>query len=270
MTMNLLAGTCSAIREAISRLGPGESGRVLARGAGGDTTKAIDRAAEDAAVAYLQSVGFRGTLLSEELGCRSFGSDYPVVILDPVDGTTNAVRGIGFYSVSIAASSGPLLSDVFAGLVMELPSGRTYGAELGKGSRVDGRALKLPAPPPLAESLVGVDLNVKGDRRKLEEIVPLVLAAKHIRNMGSAALELCLLVSGGLDLYFDNRGLLRVTDIAAACLVVREAGGAVLDADGKMLECPLDMSSRVSLVAGGEGICSEALALIKRKRAQDR
>ena len=266
MIMNLLAGTCRAISQAISGLSPEESGKVLKRGAGGDSTKVIDRVAEDAAVAYLQSSGFQGTLLSEELGSRRFGSsEYPMVILDPVDGTTNAVRGIGFYSVSIAASSGPRLSDVFAGVVMELPTGRIYEAELGKGSTVNGERINLPYSPRIKEGLIGVDLNVKGDRRKLEEIVPLVLGAKHIRNMGSAALELCLVASGGLDLYFDNRGLLRVTDIAAACLVVREAGGLVLDLDGKTLDCALDMSSRISLVAGGEKICAEALALINRK-----
>jgi myo-inositol-1(or 4)-monophosphatase len=266
MTMNLLAGTCRAIYQAISGLPPEESGKVLMMGAGGDSTKVIDRVAEDAAVAHLQASGFQGTLLSEELGSRRFGSSkFPMVILDPVDGTTNAVKGIGFYSISLAASSGPRLSDVFAGVVLGLPTERIYEAELGKGSTVNGERIKVPSNLRLKDGLIGVDLNIKGDKRKLEEIIPLVLGAKHIRNMGSAALELCLVASGGLDLYFDNRGLLRVTDIAAACLVVREAGGLVLDMEGKPLDCALDMSSRISLLAGGEKICAEALALIKRK-----
>ncbi len=266
MAINLLAGTCRAVYHAISGLPSWEAGRVLSRGAGGDSTKVIDRVAEDAAVAYLQSQGFRGTLLSEELGVRRFGdSQYPTVILDPVDGTTNAVRGIEFYSISLAASMGPRLSDVSAGLVMELPTARIYQAERGKGSAVNGERILMPAPPRLSEGLIGVDLNVRGDRRKLEEIVPLVLGSKHVRNMGSAALELCLVASGGLDLYFDNRGLLRVTDIAAAYLVLREAGGAVLDLGGNPLDCSLDISSRISLLAGGEKICAEALTLLRRK-----
>jgi myo-inositol-1(or 4)-monophosphatase len=266
MTMALLAGTCSAISKAISELAPSESGRVLKRGAGGDSTKVIDRVAEEAAVYHLRESGFQGSLLSEELGHRHFGPcDYPLLVLDPVDGTTNAVRGIGFYSISLAASSGPRLSDVFAGAVMELPTGRTYAAELGKGSTAGGERMNILPSLRLRDALVGVDLNVKGDRRKLEGILPLVVGAKHIRNMGSAALELCLVASGGLDLYIDNRGMLRATDIAAACLVVREAGGLVLDLDGNSLDCALDMSSRVSLAAGGGKICAEALALIGRK-----
>jgi myo-inositol-1(or 4)-monophosphatase len=266
MTMNLLAGTCMAIYQAISGLSPEESGRVLRRGAGGDSTKVIDSVAEEAAVAHLHASGFQGTLLSEELGSRRFGfSEYPMLILDPVDGTTNAARGIGFYSISLAVSSGPRLSDVFAGIVMGLPKVCAFKAEQGEGATKNGDKIGLAPPPPLGGSLIGVDLNVKGDRRKLEEIVPLVLGAKHIRNMGSAALELCLVASGGLDLYFDNRGLLRVTDIAAAYLIVKEAGGLVLDMNGNPLDCPLDMSSRVSLIAGGQKICAEALALINIK-----
>jgi myo-inositol-1(or 4)-monophosphatase len=266
MSTDLLLETCKAISRAISDLTPKESGRVIKRGAGGDSTKVIDRVAEDAAVAHLQASGFQGTLLSEELGSRRFGrSQYPMLILDPVDGTTNAVRGIDFYSISLAASNGPRLSDVFAGVVMGLPTARVFSAERGEGSKIDGEGIKTPPSRRLREALIGVDLNVKGDRRKMDEIVPLALGSKHIRNMGSAALELCLVASGGLDLYIDNRCLLRVTDIAAACLVAREAGALVLDMDGNNLDCALDMSSRVSLVAGGEKICGEALALIKRK-----
>lgn len=266
MSIDLLVETCKAVSKAISALPMKESGRVLKRGAGGDSTKIIDRVAEDAAVAHLRASGFQGTLLSEELGSHCFGrSQYPMLILDPVDGTTNAVRGIDFYSISLAASDGPRLSDVFAGAVMGLPTARVFSAERGEGSKLNGECIKAPPSRRLREALVGVDLNVKGDRRKMDEIVPLALGSKHIRNMGSAALELCLVASGGLDLYFDNRGLLRVTDIAAACLVARESGALVLDMDGNTLDCALDMSSRVSLVAGREKICDEALALIKRK-----
>jgi myo-inositol-1(or 4)-monophosphatase len=266
MTMDLIVGTCNAIARAVSRLSLAESGKVLQRGAGGDFTKMIDLVAEEAAVTHLQESGFRGTLVSEELGRRQFGSELlPILILDPVDGTTNAVRGMNFYAISMAASRGPRLADVFAGVVMELPTKRTFTAEKGKGAALDAARIAMPSPPPLKDSLIGVDLNVQGDRRKLDEIIPLVLGAKHIRNMGSAALELCLVACGGLDLYVDNRGLLRVTDIAASCLILKEAGALVLDLEGSPLDCPIDLSERISLIAGAKKICAEALAIIRRK-----
>jgi len=266
MTMDLLIGTCNAIAQAVSRVSPAESGKVLKRGAGGDFTKMIDLVAEEAAVTHLEESGFQGTLVSEELGRRQFGSEpFPIIVLDPVDGTTNAVRGINFYSISMAASMGPRLSDVFEGVVMELPTRRTFAGKKGKGATLDGARITVPSPPPLKDSLIGVDLNVQGSRTKLDEILPLILRAKHIRNMGSAALELCLVASGGLDLYVDNRRLLRVTDIAASCLILKEAGALILDMEGNPLDCSLDLSERISLVAGAERICAEALAIIRRK-----
>jgi myo-inositol-1(or 4)-monophosphatase len=266
MTIDLLIGACNAIAEAVSMLPPVESGKVLRRGAGGDLTKMIDLVGEEAAIAYLEHSHFSGTLISEELGRRQFGSNSsPILVLDPIDGTTNAVRGINFCSISIAIANGPKLSDVYAGAVMELPTRRTFTGERGKGAYLDGIKIATPVPPALGESLIGVDLNFQGNIEKLAEILPLVLGAKHIRNMGSAALELCLVASGGLDLYADNRGLLRVTDIAASCIILKEAGALVLDIHGNPLNSNLDLSERISLVAGAAVICDEALAKIGRK-----
>lgn len=289
MSYPLLHGLCKAEAEAISRLSPAASGKVIREGAGGDLTKAIDLVAEEAAVSYLLQEGFRGVLLSEELGAKRFaqgdqkraetrrGSAPPSggaiprerslrggasLVLDPIDGTTNAVSGISFYSISAALADGPRLSDVFAGMVMEIPSGRVFYAERGSGSTLDGKGIRvqeLPSP----DLPLGIDINVKGDRPKLERMLNVLLSAKHVRCMGSAALELCYVASGGLSLYFDCRDMLRVTDVAAAAIIVREAGGSVLDLSGSDLDCKLDLGERISLVAGSRKSCEGALALFR-------
>lgn len=252
--------------EAISKLAPPLMGKIVKQGAGGDHTKMIDLVAEEAAISYLESVGFRSRLLSEEMGEKRFGvDDFPLIVLDPVDGTTNASRGINFFSISVALSSGPRLSDVIAGAVMELPSGRLFAAEKWKGAFMDGKKIGVRAKSSLRKGLIGVDLNVLGNEQKMFEILPLCLGVKHIRNMGSAALELCYVASGGLDLYADNRSLLRVTDIAAAYVILLEAGGSVLDLKGNTLNCELSLNERISLVAGAEVNCRDALSLIYGK-----
>lgn len=221
--------------------------------------------AEEAALSYLEAAGFQGRVLSEEIGEKTFGGkDFPILVLDPIDGTTNAVRGIIPYSISVALSSGEHLSDIYCGVVMELPSMRTYKAVKSKGAFLEDRQIRLSHPPPLKYALVGMDMNVRGDRRKLEELMPLCLAVKHIRNMGSASLELCYVASGGLDLYIDNRGLLRTTDIAASYLILKEAGASVLCLDGSDLDSFLNLSERISLVAGNYNLCIEALSKLKR------
>lgn len=249
----------------MSKLSTHLSDKILGEGAGGDYTKMIDLVAEEAAISYLKSIGFEGRLLSEELGEKRFGSaDYPLLVLDPVDGTTNATRGISFYSISVAASSGPLLSDVYAGAVMELPSGKLFTAKRGIGAYLDDKRIVVKQPSTLKEGLVGIDLNVQGDEQKMAEIMPLCLYARHVRNMGSAALELCYVAGGALDLYADNRGLLRVTDIAASYIILKEAGASILDMQGAELDCNLNLGERVSLIAGAQNACREALSLLKR------
>ena len=266
MSLKLLEGLCKAEMGAISSLTPQQSRTVIRQGAGGDFTKMIDLVAEEAAVTYLEAAGFKGRLLSEELGEKRFGSsDYPLLILDPVDGTTNATRGINFYSISVAESGGPMLTDVSAAMVIELPSGRAFASEHGKGATLDGIPIKVKESVSLKDALIGVDLNVMGSREKLMEIVPLCLQVKHIRNMGSAAIELCYAANSALDLYIDNRRLLRVTDIAAACLILREAGGSVMDLSGGDLDCRLDLKERISLVAGPRQACIDSIALLGKK-----
>lgn len=265
MTLQLLEGICKAEIDAISKVSPKCSSKSIKIGAGGDRTKLIDLVAEEAALSFLRSVGFEGKLISEELGEKKFGDkDYPTLILDPIDGTTNAIRGIIPYSISAAISSGSKLSDICAGLVMELPSKRTFRALKGKGAYLNDRQILLPRPPHLRSALIGMDMNIRGDKKKLEEILPLLLEVKHIRNMGSAALELCYVASGALDLYIDNRGLLRITDIAASYIILKEAGASVMSLDGSELDCPLDLFERISLVAGNYNLCIEALSKLKR------
>ena len=265
MSLKLLEGLCKAEMKAISQLKPHEYSRIIKQGAGGDFTKMIDLVAEEAAVSYLNAAGFQGTLLSEELGERKFGdAGYPLLVLDPVDGTTNAARGISFYSISVAESEGPRLSDVRAGMVVELPSGRVFSAERGKGALLDGEPFSTATSVNLSEALIGIDFNVVGNREKLMEVVPICLRVRHSRNLGSAAMGLCYAANGALDLYIDNRGFLRVTDIAAAYIIMKEAGGSVLDMQGSELDCRLSLAERIALVAGPRKACIESLGLMKK------
>jgi myo-inositol-1(or 4)-monophosphatase len=148
---------------------------------------------------------------------------------------------------------------------MEFPSGRIFKAEKGGGAFLGSEKLALKGSASLDQGVIGIDLNVKGDKAKFEAMTPLCLRAKHVRNMGSAALELCYVASDALDLYEDIRCLLRVTDIAAAYRIILEAGGVVLDLKGNALDCDLNLKERVSLIAGSEELCQEALSLLKLK-----
>ena len=115
---------------------------VLGRGLGGDDTTAIDGAAERAVVARLQDLHAQGidfTLVSEELGERVFGqAGRWWVVLDPIDGSVNAKRGIPFFSLSLAVADGPRMRDVVFGFVHDFGTDEEWTAVRGEGAHLDG------------------------------------------------------------------------------------------------------------------------------------
>src|SRR5262245_61565500 len=120
---------------------------VLRPGEGGDDTTAIDAAAEAAVVARLEALARDFVLVSEELGLRTFGSGGPLhVVLDPIDGSVNAKRGIPFFALSVAIAEGPTMADVVLGYVYNFGSREEWLAERGRGAALNGRPLATPPP----------------------------------------------------------------------------------------------------------------------------
>jgi myo-inositol-1(or 4)-monophosphatase len=219
---------------------------VTGVGQGGDDTTAVDRDAEAAAVARLErlhrdGVSFR--LVSEELGERAFGDGAGwVIVLDPIDGSLNAKRRLPFYCVSIAVADGPTVDDVRVAYVRDFGSGEEWSAVRGRGAAVDGRPLGTTRPK---DRLGIVDLEattvalVAGAAARLDGHVG------RVRILGALALALCQLADGRVDGVVSLKPT-RSVDIAAATLIVREAGAAALLLDGTV---SLDLVSRTRVAA---------------------
>ena len=228
----------------------------LGRGAGGDMTVAVDRAAEDAALAVLAEVAADGvgfTAVSEEVGERSYGGGGRWrVVIDPVDGSLNAKRGLPFYALSVAVADGPSMADVVLGYVYDLGNGEEWVARRGGGASVDGAPLGAARPHERLQ-LVGFEAT------RPEHLAPAAAAmtgvAERVRVLGSLALALCHLADGRLDAVASLRPQgVRAVDIAAGQLVVREAGSAIAlpDVPGLFAAAPLDLEARSRVVAAGD------------------
>ena len=114
------------------------------RGEGGDRTLEIDAAAEDIVfgeLAALHDAGARFCAVSEERGMVDFGSEDVRVIIDPIDGSLNAKRGITHHALSIAVADGPTMADVFFGFVQDFGAQEEWLAWRGGGAQLDGIAL---------------------------------------------------------------------------------------------------------------------------------
>jgi myo-inositol-1(or 4)-monophosphatase len=230
-------------------LGTKKAGKIVGSGFGGDKTALIDEVAEETVIRHLKRHHLACTFIGEERGVENLSSKPEFYLMvDAVDGTTNAIRGLRFVSTSLALSSSNSLGGIEAAVVMDLSDGGIYEAAKGEGARYDGKKIRTSDASVLDEAVVGVDFSRVPDA--VEKIVPLVRAAKSVRSLGSAALEICHVASGCLDAYVDLRGKLRTVDIAAAMLIVEEAGGVFLQPDGASFgNYPLTELNRFSVIA---------------------
>ena len=221
---------------------------VVGTGLGGDETTAVDEAAERAVVARLEGSGESFNLVSEELGEKRFGDGGPWVVLDPIDGSLNAKRGIPHFCLSIAVADGPTMGDVTFGYVYDFGSGEEWAAARGKGATLDGAPLDGPRPKDEIEILA---FEATLTSSVAEQAAAMVGVAYRLRIMGSLAIALCNLAAGRIDGVCSLKPA-RAVDIAAAQLLVRERGLAIDLFETPPFEAaPLDVEARSRVVAAG-------------------
>jgi myo-inositol-1(or 4)-monophosphatase len=219
---------------------------VVGAGLGGDDTTAIDRAAEDAIVARFRDLDV--TIVSEEVGRIGTGSTV-VVVVDPIDGSINAKRGIPFFSLSIAIAEGERMDDVFFGYVYDFGTGEEWTATRGGGAQLNGEPLGAVLPKDVIDVL-----SFEATRTELiaRDAPKMLGVAGRLRIMGSLALTLCHLAAGRLDGVVSLKGA-RSVDIAAAQLLVRELRIPIelFDVAEPFGEAPLDLEGRSRVAAAG-------------------
>ena len=238
-------------RAALERHPLPDRSATAGRGMGGDMALVIDREAEDAVFAELEALETPLTVISEERGEVLLSGGGPVhVVVDPVDGSRNARRGLPGYALSIAIASGPSMGEVHAGYVHDLASGEEWWAERGEGARCDGQAVRVSSTGEL--ELIGLETAQPALVARSAEALTAAGAAR-LRCVGSIALSLCYVAAGRLDALV-SLGATRSVDCAAGQLIVREAGGSVaLPEAGRSLAetgLGLDMRSRILAAPG--------------------
>ena len=218
---------------------------VVGDGMGGDETTAIDAAAERVILARFEGLDDL-TIVSEEAGVLGDGATH--VVIDPIDGSLNAKRGIGFFALSIAVASGPTMGDVDFGFVHDFGTGEEWTATRGEGARLDGTPLEGELPKERIEILAFEATRTASVAEKAAAVVDL---AYRLRIMGSLALSLCHLAAGRIDAVCSLKPA-RAVDIAAAQLLVRERGLAIdLPDAAPFAAAPLDVKGRSRVVAAG-------------------
>lgn len=217
----------------------------------GDQTFEIDKIAENLIIEIAREHFKNVTIISEESEMIDIGrGGPPFIIIDPIDGSINAVRGYPCYSSSIAVSEGENLIDIICSGVINLLDGSMYVAEKNQGAFLNGNKISVSNIEKIEDALIAVDLNIRGKIPGYVKMISgIIEKAKHVRFLGTDALEICMVASGAADAFIDLRGFLRSLDFAAASLIVREAGGLVLNEKGEDLNVKLIPVSRSPIVA---------------------
>ncbi len=229
---------------------------VLRRGEGGDETTAVDAGAEDAVVARLEALGGDFVLVSEELGERMYGKGGETrVVLDPIDGSINAKRGIPYFALSLAVADGPTMGDVHFGYVYDFGAREEWVVVRGEGVLLNGEPLVAPPPKDPIEILAFEGTTTASIAEKAGAAL---VVSQRLRVMGSLALSLCHLAAGRLDGVVCLKEA-RSIDIAAAQLAVRERGLAIdLFESPPFLAAPLDLVGRSRVVAAAtDALCTQ-------------
>lgn len=221
--LEVLGAAADAVAEALA--GVADRASLVAEPTQRQTTQySIDLAADAAAVAVLVGAGVG--VLSEESGLHHGGRPV-VVVLDPVDGSTNASRGIPWYATSLAAVDADGLR---AALVVDQASGERFDALRGGGARLDGRPVTASGQERLPESIVAIT-GYPGTHEGRH------LGWGQHRVLGAAALDLCAVACGRVDAFADTHatGGLGPWDHLGGLLICREAGAVGADALGREL-----------------------------------
>ncbi|GAA5819748.1 MAG: bifunctional NADP phosphatase/NAD kinase [Methanobrevibacter sp. CfCl-M3] len=243
-----------------------EAGKFIKVGADGTDTKKIDEYAEKEVIKVLKSNDFLSYLISEEIGEMKIGKNNAkkvnimndlvndetsekakfIFVIDPLDGTFNALKKIPAYGISIAIAKIknrklPQLEDIQMGFIKDFYSGDIYEAVKNKGTTVNGEKPKHKITTSLEKATLGGYLNLKGD------VLNLLKKIRRLRTIGSVAIEFAYLSQGKYDIFIDLRGS-RILDIAAAKLIVEEAGAIITDKEGRNLKNDLNIYEKVIIV----------------------
>ncbi len=261
-------------------VGTVKGGKIVKMGADGTPTKFIDLVAENKVVEILEDVGRPVTLISEEIGEFKMGegSSEVVFVVDPLDGTSNALKNIPAYAISIAiadASGIPkthrtsknlenisghqnlnpetsnrpqdqlTIGDIEIGFVKNLATGDLYEAVKGHGARLNGKKLVPSTQEDISKSSIGAYIY----RAEMDKVDKLCKAVRRMRILGSVAIELCYVADGTYDAFIDVRGNLRIVDMSAAKLIIEETKGIVTDEKCQPLNGKLNVLERTSIIA---------------------
>ncbi len=193
-----------------------------------DIATEFDRAAEAYVVERIRTLRPDDAIIGEE-GTADPGTSGYAWFIDPIDGTTNYVYDQPAWSNSVAVQRD---GEMVAGAVFVPPLGEMFTAAAGQGATLDDRPIGVSTETDLSLALIGTGFGYQPEQRtrQAERLARLIAQVRDVRRLGSAAVDLCMVACGRLDVYYELQ--LNSWDAAAGELIAREAGAITSDFSG--------------------------------------
>ncbi len=263
LSINLLKKIAINVYDAIHPLlGTKKAAEKAQRGAGGDISMQIDLIAENIVIDTLENENVNLLLISEELGERYIGNkekaikSQNVLIIDPVDGSNNAVRGIPYCSISIAYAIGRTINNIKKAVILDLNTKDIYWAIKGEGAYLNNNKIRVSDLDITEKCFFELNLSMKNFFKQIDSLRPIFKRFFRIRVLGSSALTLCQLAKGSMEAFVNLRETNRLVDVAAGMLILKEAGGEIFSLTGSKIEGELSIYLKFPFIASNNKLVS--------------
>jgi len=243
-------------------LGTKKAAEKAQRGAGGDISMQIDLIAENIVIDTLENENVNLLLISEELGERYIGNkekaikSQNVLIIDPVDGSNNAVRGIPYCSISIAYAIGRTINDIKKAVILDLNTKDIYWAIKSEGAYLNNNKIHVSDLDITDKCFFELNLPMNNFFKHIDNLRPILRRFFRIRVLGSSALTLCQLAKGSMEAFVNLRETNRLVDVAAGILILKEAGGVIFSLTGSKIEGDLSIYLKFPFIASNNKLVS--------------
>lgn len=235
--------------------------KAIGRGASGDITHNIDAIAEKLLIDSFRKDLPECTIISEEVGIVRGEDNAPIVLMDPIDGSANAIRGVPLYCATAGILEGRKFSRMKASGVVDLTNGEIIvgdedGVYLNKTRQKPSRVSKI------TEAMVSYELKVRVERpqKVIDKMNELLAKTKYPRTLGSAALEIAYVAIGRMDAYVAPGKQLRSYDCLPSIFLVKSAGGFVKGVGQNLDDVNVTAKERISFVVAGNKTLGEYFA----------
>jgi myo-inositol-1(or 4)-monophosphatase len=239
---------------------------ALEVGASGDKTFPMDKKAEEIIFSSLEELNEPMHIISEEYGFKDMGGGGIRVIIDPIDGSKNAITGLPVFCTSIAVACGKRIGDVFMSYVINLVSGDEFWAEKDKGAYMNGKKIGTQQDNELRVILY----EAQNPSRDIPKILPVLSLFRRARCLGVTALDFSYLALGSVSAFIAPSPS-RSFDFAGGWLIAREAGGLVTDfSEKEMDDVEMGLGRSAPLVASAnKDIHRKLISVLNEKEGSD-